>query len=103
MGVLTPMDSRDDYAVTDPVYGVDGLRNVSTVNDLHTVSLTRRRSGMIVGVNGGEHYGNQVEVCRRIESLWKDLSQLVNGQLRDFEPLIDFCYATHEFTSPRYN
>lgn len=56
MGVLTPMDSRDDYAVTDPVYGVDGLRNVSTVNDLHTVSLTRRRPGMIVGVNGGEHY-----------------------------------------------
>lgn len=56
MGVLTPMDSRDDYAVTDTVYGVDGLRNVSTVNDLHTVSLTRRRPGMIVGVNGGEHY-----------------------------------------------
>ena len=56
MGVLTPMDSRDDYAVTDPTYGVDGLRNVPTVNDLHSVSVTRRRSGMIVGVNGGEHY-----------------------------------------------
>ena len=32
MGVLTPMDTRDDYAVTDPVYGVDGLRNVASTS-----------------------------------------------------------------------
>ena len=56
MGVLTPMDTRDTYAVVDPVYGIDGLRNVPTVNDLHNVAPTRRRPGMIVGVNGGETY-----------------------------------------------
>tara|TARA_R100000908_G_C3727975_1_gene128317 strand:- start:309 stop:800 length:492 start_codon:yes stop_codon:yes gene_type:complete len=56
MGVLTPMDSRDTYAVVDPVYGIDGLRNVPTIKDLHNVPPTRRRAGMIVGVNGGESY-----------------------------------------------
>ena len=56
MGVLTPMDTRDTYAVVDPVYGIDGLRNVPTINDLHNVPPTRRRPGMIVGVNGGEDY-----------------------------------------------
>jgi hypothetical protein len=35
---------------------VDGLRNVASLNDIHSVSLTRRRPGMIVGVNGGEFY-----------------------------------------------
>jgi hypothetical protein len=56
MGVLTPMDTRDTYAVVDPVYGIDGLRNVSTITDLNNVPPTRRRAGMIVGVNGGENY-----------------------------------------------
>jgi len=56
MGVLTPMDTRDTYAVVDPVYGIDGLRNVTAIDDLHTIPFTRRRPGMIVGVNGGENY-----------------------------------------------
>lgn len=56
MGVLTPMDTRDTYAVVDPVYGIDGLRNVTAIADLHTIPFTRRRPGMIVGVNGGENY-----------------------------------------------
>jgi hypothetical protein len=56
MGVLTPMDTRDTYAVVDPVYGVDGLRNVTAIADLHTIPFSRRRAGMIVGVNGGENY-----------------------------------------------
>ena len=56
MGVLTPMDTRDTYAVVDPIYGIDGLRNVNTINDLNIIPETRRRSGMIVGVNGGETY-----------------------------------------------
>jgi len=56
MGVLTPMDTRDTYAVVDPLYGVDGLRNVTAVDDLHTIPYTRRRPGMIVGISGGETY-----------------------------------------------
>jgi hypothetical protein len=56
MGFLSPMDTRDTYAVTDPIYGIDGLRNVSSVNQLNNIPFERRRAGMIVGVGGGESY-----------------------------------------------
>lgn len=56
MGYISPMDTRDTYAVIDPLYGVDGLRNVETLDDLNNISEDRRRSGMIVGVGGGENY-----------------------------------------------
>ena len=56
MGFISPMNTEDTYAVIDPIYGVDGLRNVSTVEDLNLISVERRRPGMIVGVNGGEVY-----------------------------------------------
>lgn len=56
MGFISPMDSLDTYAVIDPIYGVDGLRNVDTESDLDFISYERRRPGMIVGVGGGEKY-----------------------------------------------
>lgn len=56
MGYISPMNTEDTYAVIDPIYGVDGLRNVSAVEDLNLISVERRRPGMIVGVNGGEVY-----------------------------------------------
>lgn len=56
MGFISPMNTEDTYAVIDPIYGVDGLRNVSAVEDLNLISVERRRPGMIVGVNGGEIY-----------------------------------------------
>ena len=56
MGFLSPMDTKDTYAVIDPTYGIDGLRNVQSIDDLNAIPYERRRSGMIVGVNGGEQY-----------------------------------------------
>jgi hypothetical protein len=56
MGFISPMDTRDTYAVIDPLYGIDGIRNVSSITDLNDVSFDRRRSGMIVGVDGGSRY-----------------------------------------------
>ena len=56
MGFISPMDTNDTYAVIDPMYGIDGLRNVESITDLNTIPLERRRSGMVVGVNGGEQY-----------------------------------------------
>ena len=56
MGYLSPMDTEDTYPVTDPLYGVDGLRNVNTTQELNLIPDERRRAGMIVGVNGGENY-----------------------------------------------
>jgi hypothetical protein len=56
MGFISPMDTLDTYAVTDPLYGVDGLRNVDQESDLDLISYDRRRPGMIVGVDGGSKY-----------------------------------------------
>jgi hypothetical protein len=56
MGFISPMDTEDTYAVIDPIYGIDGLRNVETLEDLNDISYDRRRSGMIVGINGGSIY-----------------------------------------------
>lgn len=56
MGFLSPMDTEDNYAVIDPLYGIDGLRNVNTLEELNTIPEERRRAGMIVGVNNGEAY-----------------------------------------------
>lgn len=56
LGFISPMDTQDTYAVIDPLYGIDGLRNVNTVNDLNGITEERRRPGMIVGVSGGSSY-----------------------------------------------
>jgi len=56
MGYLSPMHIDDTYAVTDPIYGVDGLRNVNNMDELICISSERRRAGMIVGVDGGLTY-----------------------------------------------
>ena len=69
MGVLTPMDTRDTYAVVDPVYGIDGLRNIPT----------RRRPGMIVGVNGGETYYKLKNVNWSYDLTdWEELTLKIN-------------------------
>ena len=56
MGFISPMDTRDTYAVIDPLYGIDGIRNVGTEADLSLIPYDRRRSGMIVGIEGGNRY-----------------------------------------------
>ena len=56
MGFISPMDTNDSYAVLDPLYGIDGLRNVNSIEELNSISFERRRPGMIVGVFGGEKY-----------------------------------------------
>jgi hypothetical protein len=56
MGFISPMNTDDTYAVIDPLYGIDGFRNVETVGDMLAIPEERRRAGMIVGVGGGQHY-----------------------------------------------
>ena len=56
MGFISPMNTEDTYPVIDPLFGVDGLRNVNTIEDLNLISYDRRRGGMIVGVEGGSKY-----------------------------------------------
>lgn len=56
LGYISPIDTRDTYPVTDPLYGIDGLRNVYSITDMLDISFERRRSGMIVGVEETSKY-----------------------------------------------
>lgn len=56
LGFISPTDPLDTYPVIDPLYGVDGFRNVDTLTDLNNIPNLRRRAGMVVGVSGGTQY-----------------------------------------------
>jgi hypothetical protein len=56
LGFISPFNTGDTYPVIDPLYGIDGLRNVDNLSDLNPIPNARRRSGMIVGVSGGTNY-----------------------------------------------
>jgi hypothetical protein len=49
-GVIEPVSLSDTYPVIDPLYGIDGLRCVDTVDDMYNIPLERRRGGMVVGI-----------------------------------------------------
>ena len=55
-GFISPSNTTDQYPVIDPLYGIDGLRNVDTLSDLDLIPTLRRRAGMLVGVSGGTIY-----------------------------------------------
>jgi hypothetical protein len=56
VGFISPTDPLDTYPVIDPLYGIDGLRNVNLISDLDNIPELRRRAGMVVGVSGGTAY-----------------------------------------------
>jgi hypothetical protein len=56
IGFISPTDPNDQYPVIDPLYGIDGFRNVNTLSDLNNIPDLRRRAGMVVGVSGGTTY-----------------------------------------------
>jgi hypothetical protein len=75
-GFIAPTDSTDTYAVTDALYGIDGLRNVQSYSDRNTIPIERRRSGMIVGIIEDNTY-------------WKLKNQTWSiGSSDDWEPFI---------------
>lgn len=56
IGFISPTDPLDEYPVIDPLYGIDGFRNVDLLSDLNNIPELRRRAGMVVGVSGGTQY-----------------------------------------------
>ena len=49
-GIFAPTLETDEYPVSDPIYGIDGLRNVNSIEERNNIPELRRREGMIVGV-----------------------------------------------------
>ena len=56
LGFISPTEPTDEYPVIDPLYGIDGFRNVDTLSELNSIPNLRRRAGMVVGVSGGTQY-----------------------------------------------
>jgi len=54
-GFIAPSDTADTYAVLDPLFGIDGLRNVNSLAEMYAIPAGRRRQGMVVGA-GGNYY-----------------------------------------------
>jgi hypothetical protein len=50
-GIIAPTSTGDTYPITDPKYGIDGLRNVSSISERNSIPNDRRKQGMIVGVD----------------------------------------------------
>lgn len=55
-GFISPTDIVDTYPVIDPLYGIDGFRNVNNISELNGIPEPRRRAGMVVGISGGTEY-----------------------------------------------
>jgi len=49
-GPIAPTSSGDTYPTHDQQYGLDGLRNVSSLAERNAIDNNRRRTGMVVGV-----------------------------------------------------
>ncbi len=60
-GVLAPTDTSDTYPVTDPVYGIDGLRSVADHAERNAISNDRRRAGMLVYTGDTRRYWKLVD------------------------------------------
>jgi len=75
-GFISPTDTADTYAVIDPVYGVDSLRNVDDIAARDAITSERRRAGMIVGVKNGAF--NDYYVLNSGNTTWSQI-QMVTG------------------------
>lgn len=76
-GFISPTDITDEYPVIDPIYGIDGLRNVDTIDDMLAITFKRRRAGMVVGIEGGKRF------FKLKDTNW-------TGELSDWDELLIF-------------
>jgi len=55
-GVIAPTDTTDTYAITDSIYGIDGLRSVADHTARNAIPDARRRFGMLVFTQNDQLY-----------------------------------------------
>ena len=55
-GFIAPTGTSDQYAVTDPAYGLGGVRRVSNTTERDAIFSPRREEGMIVFVQSNSTY-----------------------------------------------
>ena len=61
-GKIAPKDEDDSYAVTDPKYGLGGLRTVATLGEMYAIPFERRQIGMVCYVSSSGVYYSMLTV-----------------------------------------
>ena len=86
-GVIAPTDSADRFPVTDPIYGIDGLRCVSTSAERDAIPDERKRHGMLVFTQDDGRYwslqpnGGWLEFTVNADTLHILITNIVTGML----------------------
>jgi hypothetical protein len=99
-GVLAPTFSGDTYPVMDSLYGLDGLRNVTSTTERNAIPNDRRRVGMLVGVMTG----STSDYWRLLASPWTGTDSdwtLFNSGNDIFVSGMTFNNATYDLTVTR--
>jgi hypothetical protein len=55
-GLIAPSSTSDTYPVTDPQYGLGGLRTVADTTARNDIPMSRRQQGMLVYVTATSQY-----------------------------------------------
>ena len=61
-GKIAPKDEDDSYAVTDPKYGLGGLRTVANLAEMYAIPFGRRQIGMVCYVTASGVYYSMLTV-----------------------------------------
>jgi hypothetical protein len=75
--IIAPTSELDIYPVTDPGYGLGGLRTVGTTADRDAITVPRRQVGMVVYVSSINKYYNLVGGTANTD--WEEFSLGVAG------------------------
>jgi hypothetical protein len=87
-GKIEPLDpNNDDYPVTDPKYGLGGLRTVANLQEKYNIPYARRELGMLVFVQDQNAYYKLKNIgydaTATIGADWELLQ--ISGQLGDID------------------
>jgi hypothetical protein len=72
---IAPSSDADTYPVTDPKYGLGGLRTVETENERTTISEERKQEGMIVYQTSDKKY--YMLISENDQLVWKEILILI--------------------------
>ena len=61
-GIIAPKDEAESYAVTDPKYGLGGLRTVADLTEMYAIPFGRRQIGMVCYVTASGVYYSMLTV-----------------------------------------
>ena len=80
-GVIAPTSTADTYPVTDPKYGLGGLKSVVDLTARDEIPTERREMGMIVFVvSESKHYILSSGIAN---TDWTELNSIVSNNLID--------------------